>query len=368
MYVNTTTAAGGSCLNLRNLYTSEANKTIPINYWTTASNGTSFFNANIIYSSLDSDWNDSKFDFNIKSKPILTILGGTNNYVGINDTTPAYPLDVSGTVNISTGQTYKINGLDVLTSSSLGSSITSSSLTSVGTLTGLTVTGDVNIDSNTLKVDGTNNRVAINKATPTEALDVAGNTNLTTGSKYMINGTNVLTETSLGPSITDSSLTSVGTLNSLTLNTNAANNICPAGAVMHFAMITPPSGWLKCNGQEISRTTYSNLFTAVGTLWGAGDGSTTFNVPNLMGNFIRCLNDTASGTDANRTLSTTPQGFATQSHTHSAGYSRTAFATGSITAVSPVTTANVFTTGTNSGSTASETRPVNIALLACIKY
>ncbi len=43
---------------------------------------------------------------------------------------------------------------------------------------------------------------------------------------------------------------------------------------------TEGGGWLQCNGQEVSRTTYAGLFTAIGTTFGAGDGSTTFNVPN----------------------------------------------------------------------------------------
>lgn len=47
-----------------------------------------------------------------------------------------------------------------------------------------------------------------------------------------------------------------------------------------------PSGWLRCNGAAVSRTQYARLFSAIGTGWGAGDGSTTFNVPNLNGRFV----------------------------------------------------------------------------------
>jgi phage-related tail fiber protein len=67
------------------------------------------------------------------------------------------------------------------------------------------------------------------------------------------------------------------------------------GAIMAFAMSTPPAGWLECNGAEISRITYNSLFNLIGTIYGDGDGSTTFNLPDLRGEFIR-------GWDNNRGL------------------------------------------------------------------
>lgn len=57
----------------------------------------------------------------------------------------------------------------------------------------------------------------------------------------------------------------------------------PAGAVSAYAGASAPSGWLLCDGSAVSRTTYADLFTAIGTAYGAGDGSTTFNVPDLRG-------------------------------------------------------------------------------------
>ncbi len=65
----------------------------------------------------------------------------------------------------------------------------------------------------------------------------------------------------------------------------------PVGTMIMFGSATPPSSkWLLCNGQAISRTTYSALFAVVGTTWGVGDGSTTFNVPNTSGRFIASYN------------------------------------------------------------------------------
>jgi microcystin-dependent protein len=63
--------------------------------------------------------------------------------------------------------------------------------------------------------------------------------------------------------------------------------LVPPGAMVDFGGTTAPTGWLACDGAAISRTTFSNLFTALGTTWGAGDGSTTFNVPNLGNRFRR---------------------------------------------------------------------------------
>lgn len=60
----------------------------------------------------------------------------------------------------------------------------------------------------------------------------------------------------------------------------------PTGVVMPYAGDAAPSGFLLCNGQAVSRTTYANLFSALGTKYGPGDGSTTFNVPNLVDKFV----------------------------------------------------------------------------------
>lgn len=59
----------------------------------------------------------------------------------------------------------------------------------------------------------------------------------------------------------------------------------PAGTMQMFAGNTIPAGWLLCDGSAVSRTNYAKLFSAIGTTWGAGDGSTTFNLPNTIGRF-----------------------------------------------------------------------------------
>jgi microcystin-dependent protein len=57
--------------------------------------------------------------------------------------------------------------------------------------------------------------------------------------------------------------------------------IQPAGVIQMYAGSTAPTNWLLCDGSAVSRTTYANLFSAIGTNYGTGDGSTTFNLPNL---------------------------------------------------------------------------------------
>ena len=68
----------------------------------------------------------------------------------------------------------------------------------------------------------------------------------------------------------------------------------PCGSYIQHAGDSAPSGFLVCNGGAVSRTTYAKLFSVIGTKYGAGDGSTTFNLPNLIGRFLE--GGTASGT------------------------------------------------------------------------
>ena len=73
----------------------------------------------------------------------------------------------------------------------------------------------------------------------------------------------------------------------------------PAGAVMPFAGSTAPAGWLLCFGQAVSRSQYGELFAVLGTSYGVGDGSTTFNLPDLRGRVPAGL-DNMGGSDAGR--------------------------------------------------------------------
>lgn len=85
-------------------------------------------------------------------------------------------------------------------------------------------------------------------------------------------------------------------------NIQSKLQVLPAGIVSYFASSAPPpQGWLLCNGALISRTIYSDLFNAIGVTYGSGDGSTTFGIPDLRGEFLRGL-DNGRGIDVDRTL------------------------------------------------------------------
>lgn len=74
------------------------------------------------------------------------------------------------------------------------------------------------------------------------------------------------------------------------------------GTVFDYAGTSAPAGWLMCYGQAVSRTTYANLFAVIGTTYGAGDGSTTFNLPDFRGRAV-IGKDNMGGTAANRVTS-----------------------------------------------------------------
>lgn len=83
---------------------------------------------------------------------------------------------------------------------------------------------------------------------------------------------------------------------------SVGNSVSPAGMMASFPMASCPSGWIEANGAAVSRTTYASLFSAIGVLYGTGDGSTTFNLPDMRGLFVRALNASGSGYDASRSL------------------------------------------------------------------
>jgi hypothetical protein len=146
--------------------------------------------------------------------------------------------------------------------------------------------------------------------------------------------------------------------------------VLPAGFILPFAGNTAPTGWLKANGQLVSRTTYAGLFAAIGTIYGAGNGSTTFALPDLRGEFVRGWDD-GRGVDTGRAIGSA-QADDYKSHTHPSGWYATSNETsGQGTATSGFFTNRVAVSTTGGAPTAAaggtETRPRNVALLYCIK-
>ena len=96
----------------------------------------------------------------------------------------------------------------------------------------------------------------------------------------------------------------------------------PSGAVFCIAVASVPSGYLECNGAAVSRTTYAALFAIIGTNYGTGNGSSTFNLPDLRGEFVRGF-DNGRGVDSGRSVASS-QSAQNQSHNHSASATSTA--------------------------------------------
>lgn len=137
------------------------------------------------------------------------------------------------------------------------------------------------------------------------------------------------------------------------------------GTIVYHAKNAAPSGYLKANGAAVSRTTYGDLFTEIGTVFGAGDGATTFNLPDLRAEFLRGWDD-SRGIDSGRVFGST-QTDDLKSHTHNLNLKNTASpGTGSGVLRSSDTDVVASAAVGNTGGT--ETRPRNVALLACIKY
>ena len=136
----------------------------------------------------------------------------------------------------------------------------------------------------------------------------------------------------------------------------------PAGAIITSACINAPLGYLRCNGAALSRTTYATLFSQIGTRFGAGDGSTTFNVPDLRGEFLRGW-DNGRGADNGRALGSF-QGDAFRSHYHV--LSSTLVSAGSNQTAAGATDTGGWGFTTSVGGT--ETRPRNVAVAFYIKY
>lgn len=154
------------------------------------------------------------------------------------------------------------------------------------------------------------------------------------------------------------------------------------GKIIFFS--TPDAGWLECDGSAISRTTYAALFAKIGTTYGSGDGSTTFNIPDMQGYFPRGWSH-GSSIDPGRAFGST-QTDAFESHTHTAtvhdsGHAHNTNAvassgegvSGALGSVNPsigtipTSSATTGITVTNASTGATETRPTNVAIMFVIK-
>lgn len=155
-------------------------------------------------------------------------------------------------------------------------------------------------------------------------------------------------------------------------------SIIPPGTIFPYGGSSAPDGWVLCNGAAVSRTsdTYKALFAAIGTAYGVGDNSTTFNLPNTQGYFLRGAGTTGIYSSTRGTL----QLDQFQGHKHSYSYSLGNHGGGSgfqddiLNTIPPATgtrldrVGNPIDDGTNGLlRTGNETRPANVGVNYIIK-
>jgi len=283
-------------------------------------------------------------------------------------------------------------------------------VTQTGAGAAIRVQDSADPDASPFVVD-TSGQVGVGTATPANAIDVAGGA-------IQISTSGGTARTVMSADSTDS-IFSVNDDRNFTVKTNAAtrltvnssaatstvpvvlpaipttalqaatksyvDQVLPAGCIMPFAGTSAPTSWVACDGSAISRSTYATLFAAIGTTWGSGDGSTTFNVPDLRGMFVRGTGTNATGSSSgavgpsvgtyaadtylNHSHAVTDPG-----HKHTTAYSAALVSGGGVGInvftgggnfdTSTVTTGLTVNTSTTGGT---ETKPKNYGVLYIIK-
>lgn len=155
----------------------------------------------------------------------------------------------------------------------------------------------VGVDSGTSTIDSNASSLTVRSDA---VLTLRGDTSVTTTSTTNINATgsnatnigNASSTTTIGGPTNISGATTISgttTINAnTTINVDNTFNLMPTATIITTVSATVPAGFLYCNGQAVNRVgTYARLFAAINTTFGAGNGLTTFNVPNFLGAFLR---------------------------------------------------------------------------------
>lgn len=188
------------------------------------------------------------------------LLKFTETASAVNELTLANAATGNNPVISATGGDSNI-GLTITPKGNGGLTLTSGALTLTSGNLGLT-SGNATLTSGNLTLTNGNLTLTSGDLTMTSG-NVIGNVTMTTGNLVLSTGNMTLTAGNF--TMTDTSKT---------------HSLIPAGCVQWYAGSSAPSGWLECDGSAISRTTYAALFAAIGTAFGVGDGSTTFNLPD----------------------------------------------------------------------------------------
>ena len=133
------------------------------------------------------------------------------------------------------------------------------------------------------------------------------------------------------------------------------------GTVIYYAASTPPDGYLECDGSEVSRTAYAELYNVIGTLYGSGDGSTTFHLPDLRAEFIRGY-DNGRGIDTDRVFGSSQPG--TSFTDRDTGTRYVSDGEERYDGKAPTSGSG----GSDNDAEIIRVRPRNVAMLPCIKY
>jgi hypothetical protein len=235
-----------------------------------------------------------------------------------------------------------------------------------GTITGAAST----ITTNDLAID----RALISNGTGKVAVSAITSTEL-----GRLNGVSSNIQNQLNAKAPINNPTFTGTVNlpSGTKIDGTSVDLIPAGAIMAFAMNSAPSGWLACNGSTINRVTYARLFAAISTLYGAGNGTSTFRLPDLRGYFVRGYGeDDGSGAFGAKQADALQNIIGKINLNSNAGLAAT-FSGAFYSEEGPTSNQVRFGEGGVPGDytfdasrvarTSNETRPKNIAMLYCIK-
>lgn len=208
----------------------------------------------------------------------------------------------------------------------------------------------------------------------------AGNPN-TGASTINVAGTGVR-DIKLPDGTTNPAATDISSIQDTEIRYDLANDVWilitavvnPSGMVAAFAFDSPPTGWFECDGAAISRTAFASLFTAIGLRFGIGNGSTTFNLPDLRGEFIRGFdngagNDPDAGSRTDSGDGTTGDNVGTKqvdefkSHVHVDSLYQVQGEAGLQGVDTNNDAHNIDTTATGGN----ETRPRNVYMMYCIK-